>query len=92
MKKLITILSLASFAVRKKWLSWCCHDRECCEIINKIYADNQYVFVGAFASSINNPPGENNSGGLGDNFGDVNIDVSQEEYDSYEIGDRYCWE
>ena len=84
MKKLLYAFLLLFFA--------CDSDRECCEIINKIYADNQYVFVGAFASSINNPPGVNNSGGLGDNFGDVNIDVSQEEYDSYEIGDRYCWE
>ena len=50
MKKLLYAFLLLTFA--------CDSDRECCEIINKIYADNQYVFVGAFASSINNPPGE----------------------------------
>lgn len=67
----------------------CDSERDCCEIINKVYAENQYILVGAFASSINTP---DDSNGLGDNFGDVNIDVSQEEYDSYEIGDKYCFE
>ncbi|MGY8925069.1 MAG: hypothetical protein ACKVG8_05615 [Flavobacteriales bacterium] len=46
--------------------------------------------IGAFENS-NNPNSENNSG-LGDGFGDVNIDVSLEEYNSYEIGDKYCFE
>jgi len=84
MKKLLYVFCFLTFV--------CDSERDCCEIINKIYADNQYTLVGAFASSINTPPGDNNTGDLGDNFGDVNIDVSQEEYDSYEIGDRYCWE
>jgi hypothetical protein len=46
--------------------------------------------VGAFENS-NNSNNENNSG-MGDGFGDVNIEVGQEEYDSYDIGDEYCFE
>ena len=82
--------------MRKLLYAFCClafacnDDRDCCEIINKSFSDGQYILVGAFENS-NNSNSENNSG-IGNGFGDVNIEVGQEEYDSYDIGDEYCFE
>ena len=82
MRNLLYVLCFIAFA--------CDDDRDCCEIINKTFSENQYILVGAFENS-NNNNSENNSD-IGDGFGDVNIEVGQEEYNSYEIGDEYCFE
>tara|TARA_B100000767_G_C19624321_1_gene475472 strand:+ start:562 stop:810 length:249 start_codon:yes stop_codon:yes gene_type:complete len=82
MRKLLYVFCCLAFA--------CNGDRDCCEIINKTFSEGQYILVGAFENS-NNSNSENNSD-IGDGFGDVNIEVGQEEYDSYDIGDRYCFE
>ena len=82
MRKLLYVFCCLAFA--------CNDDRDCCEIINKSFSDGQYILVGAFENS-NNSNSENNSG-IGNGFGDVNIEVDQEEYDSYDIGDEYCFE
>ena len=82
MRKLLYVFCCLAFA--------CNDDRDCCEIINKSFSDGQYILVGAFENS-NNSNSENNSG-IGNGFGDVNIEVGQEEYDSYDIGDKYCFE
>ena len=72
-------------------LAFACNgDRDCCESVNNTFSDSQNILVGAFENS-NNSNNENNSG-IGDGFGDVNIEVDQEEYDSYDIGDKYCFE
>jgi hypothetical protein len=82
MRKLLYVFCCLAFA--------CNDDRDCCEIINKSFSDGQYILVGAFENT-NNSNSENNSG-IGNGFGDVNIEVGQEEYDSYDIGDEYCFE
>ena len=82
MRKLLYVFCCLAFA--------CNDDRDCCEIINKSFSDGQYILVGAFENT-NNSNSENNSG-IGNGFGDVNIEVGQQEYDSYDIGDEYCFE
>ena len=70
-----------------------CNDsRDCCNIINKTISDGKFILVGAFENSNSNTDGNKPDGGLVGGFGDVNIEVSQEEYNAYEIGDEYCFD
>ena len=78
MKKLLLLSAL---------LMLCCDDdTDCFTIIDKIISEGEYVLVGDFDTSNSDGDGPLNG------YADVNLPVSQEVYDSYDIGDKYCYD
>lgn len=63
----------------------CNKDPECCTIIEKSISNGQFVFVGSIGSNTN-PTNNDIPNTI------VNLDVSQSDYNSYEIGDKYCFD
>tara|TARA_B100001093_G_scaffold288104_1_gene275241 strand:- start:1144 stop:1401 length:258 start_codon:yes stop_codon:yes gene_type:complete len=63
----------------------CSKDPECCTIIEKSISNGQFVFVGSIGSNAN-PTND----GIPNTI--VNLEVSQSDYNSYEIGDKYCFD
>ena len=73
-------------------LLFCCDvDRDCFTIIQKIVSNGQFLFIGTFEDNI----GDNQNTSDEDptiGFADVNLEVSQDVYNAYELGDRYCFQ
>jgi hypothetical protein len=63
----------------------CSKDPECCTIIEKSITNGQFVFVGSIGSN-ENPTNNDIPNTI------VNLEVSQSDYNSYEIGDKYCFD
>ena len=62
----------------------CDDDQHCFTVIQKTITKGEFVLVGDFdTSSIDDE-------GLPNGYADVNLEVSQEVYDSYNVGDEYC--
>lgn len=69
-------------------MMFCCDDdRNCFTIISKVFSNGQYLLVGSFNSNQISTMEDLTVG-----FADVNLEVSQDDYNAYEIGDRYCYE
>lgn len=76
MKKLLLIPALFIFS--------CDNDQDCFTIIQKIITNGEFVLARDFdTSSIDDE-------GLPNGYADVNLELSQEVYDSYNVGDEYC--
>ena len=73
-------------------LLFCCDvDRDCFTIIQKTVSNGQFLFIGTFEDNI----GDNQNTSDEDptiGFADVNLEVSQDVYNDYELGDRYCYQ
>ena len=78
MKKLLLILTFFVLS--------CDDDQNCFTIIQKTITNGEFVLVGDFDTS------NNDNDGLLNGYADVNLEVSQEVYDSYNVGDEYCYE
>ena len=78
MKKLLLILTF--------FILCCDDDQNCFTIIQKTITNGEFVLVGDFDTS------NNDDDGLPNGYADVNLEVSQEIYDSYNVGDEYCYE
>lgn len=78
MKKLLLILTFFVLS--------CDDDQNCFTIIQKTITNGEFVLVGDFDTS-NNDNDEPPNG-----YADVNLEVSQEVYNSYNVGDEYCYE
>ena len=78
MKKLLLILTFFVLS--------CDDDQNCFNIIQKTITNGEFVLVGDFDTSNNDNDGPPNG------YADVNLEVSQEIYDSYNVGDEYCYE
>lgn len=64
----------------------CNDDQDCFTIISKSISDGEFVFAGDFDTSGNGEDGPPNG------FADINLTVSQEVYNAYDVGDEYCYE
>ena len=78
MKKLLLILTFFVLS--------CDDDQNCFTVIQKTITNGEFVLVGDFDTS------NNDNDGLLNGYADVNLEVSQEVYDSYNVGDEYCYE
>ena len=68
-------------------MMFCCDDdRNCFTVISKVFSNGQYLLVGSFNSNQISTMEDLTVG-----FADVNLEVSQDDYNAYEIGDRYCY-
>ena len=65
----------------------CDDDQNCFTIIQKTITDGKYILVGDFDTSTNNDDDDVPNG-----YADVNLEVSQEVYSSYNVVDEYCYE
>ena len=65
----------------------CDDDRNCFTVISKVFSNGQYLLIGSFNSN-----GISTMEDLTVGFADVNLEVNQADYNSYEIGDKYCYE
>ncbi len=68
----------------------CNNNRDCFTIVSKIISDGQFLFIGTFDPELFSGNGDFSNGLNG--FADVNLEVSQSEYNSYDVGDQYCYE
>jgi len=78
MKKLLLILTFFVLS--------CDDDQDSFTIIQKTITNGEFVLVGDFDTS------NNDDDGLPNCYADVNLEVSQEVYDAYNVGDEYCYE
>jgi len=78
MKKLLLILTFFVLS--------CDDDQDSFTIIQKTITNGEFVLVGDFDTS------NNDDDGLPNGYVDVNLEVSQEVYDAYNVGDEYCYE
>ena len=79
MKKLLLVSALLIFACSDE-------DQNCFTIIDKIISDNEFIFVGDFDTSNTANDGTLNW------YGDINLEVSEEVYNTYDEGDEYCYQ
>tara|TARA_Y100000385_G_C12992679_1_gene593559 strand:+ start:651 stop:890 length:240 start_codon:yes stop_codon:yes gene_type:complete len=79
MKKLFLLSVLFIFACSDA-------DQNCFTIIDKIISENEFVFVGDFDTSNTDTNGSLNG------YADINLNVSQEVFNSYNEGDEYCYD
>ena len=78
MKKLFLLSALLMFC--------CDDDTDCFTVIDKIISEGEYILVCDFDTSNSDDDGPLNG------YADVNLPVSQEVYDTYDIGDKYCYD
>ena len=82
-KQIIKTFVLCLFCVL-----FCCDvDRDCFTIIQKTVSNGQFLFIGTFEDNQNTSDEDPTIG-----FADVNLEVSQDVYNAYELGDQYCYQ
>ena len=77
-----------SLAICLLFMVFCCNDdRNCFTVTSKVFSNGQYLLIGSF-----NINGISTMEDLTVGFADVNLEVNQADYNSYEVGDKYCYE
>jgi hypothetical protein len=78
MNKLLLLSALFIFS--------CDDDTDCFTVIDKTLSGSEYVLVGDFDTSNSDEDGPLNG------YADVNLTVTEEVYNAYDIGDKYCYD
>ena len=78
MNKLLLLSALFIFS--------CDDDTACFTVIDKPPSGSEYVLVGDFDTSNSDEDGPLNG------YADVNLTVTEEVYNAYDIGDKYCYD
>lgn len=64
----------------------CDDDTRCFTVVQKTISNGEFILVGDFDTSNSDDDGPLNG------YADVNLTVSQEVYNAYNIGDEYCYD